>query len=594
MGKVQYSILQTVQKPREQTCTSEELFFHRLEDHECYDGYFNILSCKKWNRYTQIRHISLAISGEGSFVITLYSENGALGTTSSEAMGKEFLLELPDLDKQAFLWFTFRPLSDDARLVKACYVTTQEPLRQIRLAADICTFRREAYVKRNLDLLKSEILENADSPLFGKLDIFLVDNGRTLSKKEIETEEIFLFPNKNAGGSGGFTRGILEIYRCRKKGYTHMIFLDDDAVLMPDAFIRCFALLSFMKEEYRQSCVAGALLDEEEPYLQQEAGAYYRDGVPAAARAGVDLRSREAVCKNEELENVEYAGWWWACFPLTVVRPDNLPLPFFLHFDDMEYGLRNGGEIIYLNGICVWHAAPQKRRPQTNVFYHIRNRMVTDAIRGTDDSLKEILFYCLNEIAYNTLRYQYGAADMVLQAVKDFVGGPVHFGRVDPEARNDQIRALADPFYTPEQLVDDTKVQAQIREYCKKTIDPEWKRPLISKKKYIATLNGWLLPVRKDNPQMVVCCDIFQPDMRELYRAKRALLIDPYTGKGAWVEKSWHGAWHSLQCMTKVSWILLIGYRRSAKKFRRQQKYLTGSRFWMKYLGIHRSTQIDT
>ena len=579
-------ILQTVLMPSEQTCMTEELFFHRVRESICFDGYFNVLSCAKWNRYTKIKKLCLVVEGEGRFETILYSERGELGRTSSQEDGT-FVLELPASDMQDFLWFAFRPCSKDARLLSAAYMTEQAPLRPIRLAADICTFRREAYVRRNLEILRTELLENESSPLYQKMDIFLVDNGCTLQKEEVEQEHVRLFPNKNAGGSGGFTRGILEILKRKKKnGYTHIIFLDDDAVLLPDTFIRCFALLSFLKEEFTGSCIAGALLDEEVPYMQQEAGAYYRGGVPVAARTGVDLRDRATVFDNEKLENVDYAGWWCACFPLSFVRPDNLPLPFFLHFDDMEYGLRNAREIIYLNGICVWHAAPQKRRPQTNIFYHIRNRMVTDAIRGTDHSLKKILLYCLNEITYNTLRYQYGAADMVLQAVKDFAGGPKRFGAIDPEARNNQIRSLADPYLKPDELTDNDAVQEQIRNYCVKTVDTEWRRPLISKKKYILTLNGWLLPARKENPEQVVCCDIFQPDMRELYRAERALLIDPYAGKGAWVEKNWFGALHSLFCMVQVCWILLTRYRQSAAQFRQKRQYLMSSRFWMDYLDL--------
>ncbi|MEI3199181.1 MAG: hypothetical protein V8S12_01795 [Lachnospiraceae bacterium] len=65
---------------------------------------------------------------------------------------------------------------------------------------------------------------------------------------------------------------------------------------------------------------------------------------------------------NEQELATEYTGWWYTCIPLRCIDNDNLPLPIFIHRDDVEYGLRVGKKkFIFLNGIGVWHEAFEKK-----------------------------------------------------------------------------------------------------------------------------------------------------------------------------------------------------------------------------------------
>ncbi len=568
---------------------TDDMFFHVNDDSIAYDGYFNILSCKKWRRYTVVDTCFLVLEGTGNYEITIMSEKGRVCDPVMFEGTDRHRIPLPRMNAHDFIWFEWKADSDHANLKYAAYVTEQLPVCDVKLAADICTYKREEYVKRNLKVLRASILENERSPVYRKLDVFVVDNGQTLPTDEIETDKILLFPNINAGGSGGFTRGILEILKRKQdKGYTHMIFLDDDAVLMPDAFVRCYAILSYIKEEYKDCCVAGALIDEEVPYLQQESGAYYRNGQTIQAKASYDLRNRDTVVKNEEIEAVDYAGWWWACFPLTFVREDNLPLPFFIHFDDIEYSLRNNKEIIYLNGICVWHAAPQKHRGLSNSYYDIRNRLVTDALHDPGKSLGRIIRECVEEAAYNVLRYRYNVADMVLLAVEDFLKGPEEFTHIEPEKKNAHVRGMCDKLQPIAELTDDQVIKEQIHEYIEGLTGHKPVKYEISRKKYLLTLNGWIFPARREDKNRATYCNMYAEDLREMYRAKRALLVDPYLKKGIWVQRSYRGAIHSLWCVIKVWCLLLTKYRRSTHQYRKSGQYLTGENMWKEYLELDR------
>ncbi|MDQ9768331.1 hypothetical protein RFZ33_14760, partial [Acinetobacter baumannii] len=60
---------------------------------------------------------------------------------------------------------------------------------------------------------------------------------------------------------------------------------------------------------------------------------------------------------------------------------DNLPIPLFLHHDDIEYGIRNRDQgIVFLNGIGVWHKGFEQTFPGVNVYYDVRNTLITVAL----------------------------------------------------------------------------------------------------------------------------------------------------------------------------------------------------------------------
>ena len=44
-------------------------------------------------------------------------------------------------------------------------------------------------------------------------DVFISDNSQTLDNDKINSKHINVFKNKNLGGSGGFTRALIEIMK---------------------------------------------------------------------------------------------------------------------------------------------------------------------------------------------------------------------------------------------------------------------------------------------------------------------------------------------------------------------------------------------
>ena len=107
-------------------------------------------------------------------------------------------------------------------------VMTQKPV----IALGICTFKREEFLKRNVNLVLNHIINNPDSPLYGNLEVYVSDNVQTIEPDTFDSDKIHVFPNINAGGAGGFTRCIMEALFYRKPSpFTHIILMDDDILL---------------------------------------------------------------------------------------------------------------------------------------------------------------------------------------------------------------------------------------------------------------------------------------------------------------------------------------------------------------------------
>ena len=64
----------------------------------------------------------------------------------------------------------------------------------------------------------------------------------------------------------------------RDDSITHVLLMDDDAVISPEAIERTYTLLTLLKEKYRMAVIGGSLLREDLPTLQYECGACWNDG----------------------------------------------------------------------------------------------------------------------------------------------------------------------------------------------------------------------------------------------------------------------------------------------------------------------------
>lgn len=136
-----------------------------------FDTYFNALSTIKWHKYTTIGDVTLELDYEGSFkLILLKSIRNPDNTVKETPIGEHCLnsdaraVQTFKIRKQTggMISFKVTSLKDNSRLYGGCYNTSIESdkIRRVNLAVNICTYRREEYVKFNLKNISSQLLSD--------------------------------------------------------------------------------------------------------------------------------------------------------------------------------------------------------------------------------------------------------------------------------------------------------------------------------------------------------------------------------------------------------------------------------------------------
>lgn len=441
-------------------------------------------------------------------------------------------------------------------------------LSRVRLALGICTFRREEAVTANIRKLEDRMAHGGDSGPWGELAVYVADNGGTLREDAFGSGRVRLLRGPNLGGSAGFARTMLEaLVHDRGESFTHIILMDDDIVLSADVIERTYAFLRFLKAEYRESVLGGAMLHEDSRFYQHESGALF-DGTRHFRVNGRfhDMREREFVVLNTAPADVNYQGWWYCCIPEAVVSRRGLPLPLFIHFDDIEYGLRNSGhEIMLLNGICVWHPQLQNKDPVWAAYYNVRNFLIVSALYGRRSS-PAVCMDLARLFLWYLLSYRYNETRLLRRAVDDFMRGAEYFIGLDAQALHREVSSFRYVRRTPNELGIETKESSVHR--CSE-------RLLLN---LLGQLFRALLPKGgKIKVYEAATCNY-------MFDAGRCYVYDRASGDGILYEKSAGRFLSEAAAFLKSVLSLALGFSRTAGQFRDKKDVLSDVPFWEEYL----------
>lgn len=574
------------------TESSDGLFFGK-DSVLATDTYFNAFSLCKWKKYCDLSQVFLTVTFRGTFllqVIHTRQEGAELTdnillekTLQSEAFAEERVV-LPE-DKNGVIYFRIKALLEDSCFRSAYYEAEDDRARNIRIALNICTFKREKYLLKNLELLKRNFLCNPASPLYGHLEVFVTDNGNTLDIDAVSRPEIHIVHNPNLGGTGGFTRGLMEIMAVREaSGITHVIFMDDDVEIEPEGIARTYAMLRLMKRKYHNAFIAGAMLRLDKKYMQHENGALWREGKCRFYGRGLDLRSFSNVVRNEELFRRDYAAWWYCCMPAEMIQEDNLPLPLFIHEDDVEYSLRNARQIITMNGIAIWHEANEHRRVSANEYYNLRNMLIVNALHCPHYSAIRVKKQVLTALLVAVFRFRYKDMYLIAQAVTDFCKGPEWLQQVDAAEYHQLIQQRGYSFQdmTPVIKEPSTRICAQSRPWdgfkyrISRARSPKAICRLLIQ---VLTFNGYFLPARKQ-----LEAHYMNAHPVTLFRAGRLLLFDDGDGKGIVTERSVGQLPVMIRLCGRLWRLIDARYGKSCEEYRRAYGRLKSAGYWEKVL----------
>ena len=547
------------------------------------DTYFNSLSIEKWRKYTKVGKISVSLLLHGSFQIQLLrkekihnsvAEKELLITRFSSDAPEWITLPFSSYEEKGMYAVKLKCASEKGHLLDGYYSGEMEPdqCNPVRLAIDICTFRREAFVERNLNLLNEKILNCTDSPLYDTLQVFISDNGKTLEADRLSTTKIHIVKNKNVGGAGGFTRGLLEIMHRKDYQATHVLLMDDDILLEPESLFRTYVLLRTLKEQYRDAFIGGAMLRLDHQNIQVEAGAAWYAGNLVSRKSNLNLNTLDACLYNETEEYCEFNAWWYCCIPMHIVRPDNLPLPIFIRGDDVEYGLRNMKHLILLNGICVWHEPFENKYSSFLSYYILRNMLYDNALHCPGFTRKQFLRRFVGSVIRELFYYRYKNVDLIFRGVNDFFRGVDFLKKTDGEKLHQDIMAAG----YKAQPIEELPVPFEYPVYEHSFSENDGKLHKIFR---LLTFNGLLVPAKRDNVVSMAKCRPYN-----FYRAKRVLQYDVTSKKGFVTEKKIGKTISSLLRVLFIGIKSFFHFNRAVQAFRVQGNELMTQEFWEKYL----------
>ena len=455
--------------PKSNICTETELYYRasqpvQYEEHTgrltlkrktvlTLDTYFNCFSYQKYLQYTSAQVLEVHLQLQGQFQIRLLKaqlegKNVRRAVLLTQQVQQERLMDtvlLYDFSRESgngFLYLELTALSKQAVFGGGFYASpiAEERLQPAKIAAVICTYKREAYVQRNLHHLAQTIFAAPEQEAAQHLEVFVVDNGKTLQREAVETSHVRLFPNKNCGGSGGFTRGIIEALR-RKAEFSHVLLMDDDILLESNVLIKTIRFLQILRPEHQDLAIGGSMLRLDQMNVQHEAGGKWTGYKIINLNTNYNLCEIKDVLRNENDNHPDYNAWWYACLPLCLIDEDNLPLPMFVREDDVEYGIRLFDKWLIANGIGVWHEPFDKKDNVVMEYYNVRNQMILNAIHCPDNTLLQNLYSVIRFTGKCLLRGHENMVNVAFRGVDDFLKGIDFLKEIDLEKNHKELCA---------------------------------------------------------------------------------------------------------------------------------------------------------
>ena len=403
--------------------------------------YFNAFPASYWRRWTDLRSVVLQVRSTGTGTLLVYrsSASGAVARVAAERLEgtAEVRVRLP-LDAfgdGGWYWFDLVAGSSELVLDEADWLAEEAAPHPGTATVGVTTFNRPAYCTALLRQLGGGELD-------GVLDeVLVVDQGTDRVRADDGYaaaadglgERLRVLEQPNVGGSGGFSRSMLETLDAGRSD--HVLLLDDDVVCEPEGIRRAVVFAGWtttptvvgghMFSMHRRS-VLHAFAERVVPWQFR--------WTPAAATehdhdlAHSNLRSTPWLHRRA---GADYNGWWMCLVPVAVLREVGLSLPVFIKWDDAEFGLRAGAAgfpTVSLPGAAVWHVPWTDKDDSIDwqAYFHARNRFVAALLHSPFERGGRMVRESLAIQLKHLMAMQYSAAALRHQALLDVLSGPEH------------------------------------------------------------------------------------------------------------------------------------------------------------------------
>lgn len=424
------------------------------------DGWMNLFARGRWMRDARLDGLALRIAGQGAVTVTLSSLCSAPATPPGGSPAPPLsvplwsaplrltadpspiaLQGLPPPQGAGLTVLGLTAGAGGAWIDAAAWLAEPGPQPALRLAIAITTFRREAAVAATAARVCA-FLDGDPGGDLGGAHLFVIDNGGTAAPAP--HPRLTRIANRNLGGAGGFARALAV---ARDGGFTHCLFMDDDAGFPMENLVRTSAFLRLARSS--RAGVAGAMISAARPTAIWENGAVF-DRFCHPLFSGTDLTDPARMVAMEEAAAAPkppgfYGGFWFFAFPLAAVRHD--PFPFFVRGDDIGFSLANRFDTVTLPGVvAVQDDFGHKESPQTlylDLRNHLHHHLTQDGLQiGRWRSAAIAWRFLLRSL----VRMHYASAAAQCLAWADVMDGPAHFEtHADMATRRAEIALLAAP-----------------------------------------------------------------------------------------------------------------------------------------------------
>jgi galactofuranosylgalactofuranosylrhamnosyl-N-acetylglucosaminyl-diphospho-decaprenol beta-1,5/1,6-galactofuranosyltransferase len=410
--------------------------------------YFNAFPASYWRRWTTVSEVVLTVRVRGtSGQISVYKSTpdgrqqrihtyrvvGDSGSVHDVA----FPVALSTFGDGGWLWFDLVAGSADLVLERAYYsADVPEHVSRGSVTITITTFNRPTWCRDLLAQLSPaveeySVIDRVQVVDQGSQRVSDIEGFSTIADQMGSTLRVI--EQANLGGSGGFARGMLEAVEAGES--TYVLLLDDDVQIERESIRRA---VSFADLCVRPTIVGGHMLSA---YARSSLHSFgelvndraFRWGPAPFVKEEHDfaVQSLRATPWMHRRIDVDYNAWWMCLIPIATVKDVGLALPFFIKWDDAEYGIRAakaGYSTVSLPGVALWHV-PWTGKDGTvdwQAYFHQRNRLVSALLHSPHRRGGSVVQESFAHQVKHILAMQYSAAALRLLAVEDVLAGPAH------------------------------------------------------------------------------------------------------------------------------------------------------------------------
>ncbi|MCZ4559043.1 galactofuranosylgalactofuranosylrhamnosyl-N-acetylglucosaminyl-diphospho-decaprenol beta-1,5/1,6-galactofuranosyltransferase [Rhodococcus sp. PvR044] len=425
--------------------------------------YFNAFPASYWRRWSILTSVVLRLELSGHGRVDVYRSKADGSRIHVEGrefqdgdVAVEFEVELAPFEDGGWIWFD---ITSDTEVVleSAGWYAPMEAPGAGRVAVGIPTFNRPT------DCVKALAALGSDPLVLGAIDAVIIpDQGTRKVRDEPGFAEaaavlgarLAIHDQANLGGSGGYSRVMYEALKTTD--CEHILFMDDDIEIEPDSILRALALSRFAKTP---TLVGGQMLNLQERSHLHTMGEAINRGIfmwSAAPNVEYDhdfsqypLSDRENSKLLHRRIDVDFNGWWMCMIPRQVAEEIGQPLPLFIKWDDVEYGLRAreaGYPTVTMPGAAIWHMAWSDKDDAIDwqAYFHLRNRLVVAALHMPGNG-RGLVVNTVKATLKHLLCLEYSTVAIQNKAIADFLQGPEHIFELLPTALG-EVRAMREDF----------------------------------------------------------------------------------------------------------------------------------------------------